>query len=73
MGCILSTNTKQQVVIKKVCLAYRSFEEEKKFKIAKNVEKRAFGRMNRALSVSKWARKSVKLYYIKKNKAERTN
>ena len=49
MECILSTNTKQKVVIKMVFLAYRSFEEEKIFKIAKNDEIRGFGRMNIAL------------------------
>ena len=47
--------------------------EVKIVKIAKNYEKRAFVRMNRALSVSKWAQKSVKLDYIDKNKAKRTN
>ena len=46
---ILSTKTKQKVAISKVCFAYRSFEEGKIFKIAKNDEKRRFGTMNRAL------------------------
>ena len=49
MGCILLTKTKQKVAIRKVCLVYRSFQEEKIVKIAKNDEKRGFGRMNRAL------------------------
>ena len=33
----------------KMCLAYRGFVEVKIVKIAKNDEKRGFGRMNRAL------------------------
>ena len=49
MGCILSIKTKQEVAIRKMCLAYRNFEEEKIFKIAKNDEKRRFSRMNIAL------------------------
>ena len=39
----------QNVPIRKVCLAYRSFVEVKIVKIANNVEKQSFGRMNRAL------------------------
>ena len=50
-----------------------AFVEVKIVKIAKNDEKRGFGRMNRALSVSKCAWKSVKLYDIDNNKAERTS
>ena len=49
MGCIFGTKTKHEVPIRKVCPAYRSFVEVKNIKIAKNDEKRAFGRMNRAL------------------------
>ena len=53
MGYIFSTKSKQKVPIRKVYLAYRSFVEVNIVKIAKNVEKRAFGRVNRALSVPK--------------------
>ena len=49
MGCMLSTKTKKIVAIRKVCLAYRSLVEVKVVKIAKNDEKRALSRMNRAL------------------------
>ena len=49
MGCMLSTKTKKIVAIRKVCLAYRSLGEVIIVKIAKNDEKRAFSRVNRAL------------------------
>ena len=48
-GCILWTKTKQNVPIRKVCLVYRASKNVKIAKIAKNDEKRAFGRINRAL------------------------
>ena len=46
-SCIFGTKSKQKVASRKVCLAYRSCEKEKIFKIAKNDEKRGFGRMNK--------------------------